>query len=435
MTNVKFLKQVSFVLFLCMLLITFTSAKKANKKRLLNLTSIHIVDRNGFEETISAKDRIAQFQRVDFMKQQPYQKVLRIFERDSRGNIRSVVSTYHENGNPKQFLEILNARANGIYQEWHENGNIRLATRVIGGAPDVTGTAERTWIFDGPSGVWNEDGNLIAEMTYNQGLLEGESKYYHACGSIWKIIPYCKNLVNGTVEIYKNNGDLLQQLNFSEGCKEGTSNRFWDCEHIANQENFCKDKLVNGQYFNKEGELISEVKQGNGFRAIFGKESVTELQEYQDGILEGKVRVFNCNGNLKRTYHIKDNIKHGEEIEYYEKTFASPSDEPKIKLSFYWYEGKIQGHAKSFYPNGVQESQKEMSNNHKSGVTTAWYKDGSLMLIEEYEENKLVRGDYFRKGEKTPISQVSQGKGIVSIFDADGHFVQKIPYANGKPEA
>jgi antitoxin component YwqK of YwqJK toxin-antitoxin module len=89
---------------------------------------------------------------------------------------------------------------------------------------------------------------------------------------------------------------------------------------------------------------------------------------------------------------------------------------------------------KTWYPTGVLESQKEMSNNAKNGVLTAWYRDGNLMMIEEYDNDKLMRGDYFRREERVPVSQVIEGKGITTIFDADGHFVQKISYLNGKPE-
>lgn len=106
-----------------------------------------------------------------------------------------------------------------------------------------------------------------------------------------------------------------------------------------------------------------------------------------------------------------------------------------MRLSLNWYEGKIQGLVKTWYDNGAIESQKEMANNQKNGVLTAWYRDGNIMMIEEYDNNKLVRGDYFRKGDKTPVSQLIQGKGTVTIFDAEGHFVQKIPYAYGKPDA
>ena len=89
---------------------------------------------------------------------------------------------------------------------------------------------------------------------------------------------------------------------------------------------------------------------------------------------------------------------------------------------------------KTWYPTGILESQKEMANNAKNGVLSAWYRDGNLMMIEEYIEGKLDRGDYFKKDEKIPVSQVQDGKGLVITFDADGHFVQKIPYLNGKPE-
>lgn len=428
-------KQISLWILLCLLVLTLTGAKRAKNRRSCTptLSSIHIIDRNGFAETISNKDRLKQFQNVDFLASQPYQKILRIYARNSKGNVRSIVTTYHENGNPKQFLEILNARANGLYCEWHENGKMSLMSKVIGGEPDVTPLAERSWLFDGPSYAWDEDENQIAEINYSQGSLEEVSTYFHSNGQIWKRIPYTKNQVEGIMEVFKSDGEVLQQMTYTQGQRNGPSVRYWDCQHLASQEDYCRGKLENGQYFDRQGNLVAEVKSGMGFRAIFGKEHVQELQEYGDGVLEGEVKVFNQEGRLKRIYHVKNGIKHGEEIEYYDRFFSSSSP-LQSKLSFYWYEGKIQGHVKTWYPSGVLESQKEMSNNAKNGVLTAWYLDGNLMMIEEYENNNLKRGDYFKKDERIPISQVIDGKGMAFIFDADGHFVQKIPYSDGKPE-
>lgn len=430
----KIFRQLGLGILLCVLLFTFVGAKRSQRKpKLLPLTSVHIVDRNGFSETISNKERLNQFQNANFLSQQPYQKVLRIYARDSKGNIRSVVTTYHENGNPKQFLEILNARANGNYYEWHENGNMSVMAYVIGGTADVTSLAEKTWLFDGTSYAWDEDEHPIAEINYSQGSLEGVSTYFHPNGQIWKRLPYVKNQLEGTVEIYRNNGELLQQMTYSQGQKHGLSLRYWSCQQLASKEEYCHEKLESGEYFDKQGTSIAEVKNGTGYRAIFGKDRIQELQEFKDGSLEGEVKVFNQEGRLKRIYHVKNEIKHGEEIEYYDRFFASSAD-LQPKLSFYWYEGKIQGMVKTWYSTGVMESQKEMANNAKNGILTAWYRDGNLMMIEEYDHDKLVRGDYFKREERIPVSQVIDGKGIVTIFDADGHFVQKIAYANGKPE-
>lgn len=427
--------KITFLSFILIaLLMTFTSARQANVKRKpIPLTSVHIVDRNGFAETIGGKDRLEQFQKINFLEPQPYQKVLRIYARDSQGNVRSIVTSYYPNGNAKQFLEIVNGRAFGMYREWHENGNPSLMAKVIGGTADITMAAENTWLFDGVSQVWDENNHLTAEIPYSQGVLEGSAVYYHPNGQVWKRFAYKKGQVDGTMEVYRETGELLQQINFVQGQRCGSSTRFWSANQLASQEEYSQGKLEVGQYFDIKGTLISEVKGGTGFRAVFGKDFVSELQEYQFGHLEGEVKVFNSNGTLKRIYHVKNDIKHGEEIEYYPSLATSECD-PQPKLSFYWYEGIVQGHVKTWYPNGHVESQKEMASNKKNGVSTIWYRDGNLMMIEEYEQDKLLRGDYFKKGEKIPTSQIIQGKGIATIFDANGHFVQKINYANGKPD-
>ncbi len=433
--RLKKLKLLGMGLILCLLLVVFTAAKRSpnRKPRPLPLTSVHIIDRNGFAETISNKERLNQFQNVNFLNSQPYQKVLRIYARNSQGNIRSVVNTYHENGNPKQLLEIINARANGDYYEWFENGNVSVKAHIIGGVADVTPSAEKTWLFDGTSYAWDHEGHPIAEIHYSQGSLEGTTIYFHPNGQLWKRLPYIKNQIEGVVEIYLENGSLLQQINYCQGQRHGASTRYWDCEKLASREEYCHGKLANGQYFDKQSNLIAEVKNGTGCRAVFNKSTIQELQEFADGSLEGEVKLFNSEGRLKRIYHVKNGIKHGEEIEYYDQFFNS-SAPLQPKLSFCWYEGKIQGIVKTWYPTGILESQKEMANNSKNGISTAWYRNGNLMMIEEYDLDKLIRGDYFKKDEKLPVSQVIDGKGSVTIFDADGHFVQRIAYLNGKPE-
>ena len=437
----KYIRNFKTVILCGMLLMTFFTLTSAKKKvmKLLPLASVHIVDRNGFTETISNKDRLKQFQQVDFLQPQTYQKVLRIYARDSAGNLRSVVTSYHENGNPKQLLEILNGRACGMYREWHEGGALRIASTVIGGEADITQKAENSWLFDGTSYVWNENGQLIAEIPYCSGSLQGVSIYYHASGKIWKRIPYQKGSVEGIVEVYKDNDQILQQTCYRGNKKQGTSTRYWLQNQIASCEEYSQDRLESGQYFDKQGKSVSRVECGNGFRSLFGKDSISELQEYKNGVADGQIRIFTPQGNLKRAYHIKNDIKHGEEIEYFDRPLkVNPNENgesplPRSKLLFNWYEGRINGPVKTWYANGQVESQREMADNKKIGTATIWYRDGNLMMIEVYDQNKLVRGDYFRKEEKNPASQVLGGKGIATLFDAEGRFLRKINYVNGRP--
>lgn len=434
MIQSSYLRYIVTILLMALLFTGLTSARRPYRggqqvPNVPQMTSIHLVDRNGFTETISGKDRIKQFQQTDFLKSQPYQKVLRIYQRGPSGNACSIITSYHSNGNLKQYLDVVNARANGTYGEWHENGQPSILTKVIGGMADITAEAEKSWIFDGVSHVWNDKGTLIAEVQYCQGELEGDSTYYHPSGRVWKLIPFRKGKIHGEERIYLDSGEIFQQTNYVDGVKHGSSEKYWSNKQLACQENYKQGRLESGRYYTSCGDLASEVSNGYGYRAIFGKDSISELQEYKRGVLEGEVKVFNKDQRLVRIYHSKNELNHGEEIDYYD----IPSDSPVPRLSVQWYQGKVQGTMRSWYSDGTLESQREMSNNAKNGVLTAWYRDGSLMMIEEYEQDKLIRGDYFKKGEKFPVSQIQEGKGIAMVYDSEGIFVQKVTYERGKP--
>jgi len=387
------------------------------------------MDRNGTAETISNIERLKQYQCVDFSKPQSYEKVLRIYNRDSQGNIHANVHSYHENGQPKQFLEVVNSRAFGAYKEWHLNGCIKLQACVIGGEADLTPTAEESWLFDGCAYAWDEEGSQIATFSYEKGILQGNSYQYHPNGQIWKKIPYQNNEIHGSSETYLENCQLLQQNEYFEGARQGSSYRYWTPKQLASEEEYQKDTLRFGRYYEPSGHVVSEINDGNGYRSIFCKTGVAELHEYRHGEPDGEVKVFGTDQKLFRKYHVKNSQKNGEEIEYYENPHLRHL--PKISLS--WYQGKVQGIVKTWYDNGVQESKREMSNNTKNGISTAWYRDGNLMLIEEYDHDKLVKGEYYPKSDKHPISIVKEGKGVATLFDPEGNYVRKVHYENGTP--
>lgn len=394
------------------------------------LASINIIDRNGFSETFSNRDRLCQFESVDFLANQPYEKVLRIYGRDAFGDIKAYITTYHPNGLPKQYLEIVNNRAYGDYQEWHSNGVLKIEAFVIGGEADVVPKAEETWLFDGCSRAWNESGQLLAEIPYQNGVLEGLSTYFHPNGNIWKKQSYNQNQLQGDVEIYLENGQLLQRVSYANNLKNGPAIRFWAEGCIAANEQYCAGKLVSGRYYTKDGALVAQIDDGSGYRAIFGKETLQEIQQFIKGVQVGEVRVFSPNGDLLNLYHVKDDLKHGEEITYY------PPVNGKLQpqLSLEWVEGRIQGIVRTWFPNGIQESQREFSENSKNGTLTAWYADGSIMMIEEYDHDKLMQGRYFLLGEKIPVSEVRGGKGTATLYDVNGNFLRKVQYVNSKPQ-
>jgi antitoxin component YwqK of YwqJK toxin-antitoxin module len=391
------------------------------------MISIQLVDRHGFSETVSAKERISQYQTVDFQTPQPYQKVLRVYGRDKQGKTHSKITSYHSNGQIAYYLEIADGRAHGDYREWHENGMLKLQAHVIEGVADLTPIAQSSWLFEGKSQVWDENGNCMAEFLYEKGVLEGVSKYYYSSGRLEKEVPYFHNEIHGVAIHYHEDGSILEKTQFENGLKHGLSEGFWQADQVKFQEEFMKDQIKSGRYFSKNGELLCEVTNKEGKQAVFDKNHLDSLIEIHRGVPDGLVQVFGEQGELLREYRIKDRKKNGEEIEYYAEKPLAP------KLLVTWLEDQLHGPVKTWYENGVMESQREVTSNKKHGMSFAWYKDGSLMLSEEYENDKVTKASYYKKGEKTPVSKIDSGKGTATLFDADGKFLKKIAYEKGKP--
>ena len=139
------------------------------------LVSINIIDRNDFSETINNPDRLSTYDKVDFNEPQPYDKVLRVYSRDEEGNIKAYLNTYHPNGLPKQYLEVVNSRAYGTYKEWYPNGAQKIEAFVVGGEADIIDGSEKTWLFDGDCKAWNEKKELEAIIPYSKGEIGRKS--------------------------------------------------------------------------------------------------------------------------------------------------------------------------------------------------------------------------------------------------------------------
>lgn len=391
------------------------------------LASINIIDSNGISETISNEERLKQYDNVNFLCPQPYKKVLRVYKRNEQGNILACITSYHPNGELKQYLEVLNGRAYGEYGAWYENGVRKIQARVIGGPGDLYDAIEKCWLFDGCCYAYSDDGMMEAEIPYCKGKREGIALYYHKNGNLWKEISLSNDQIEGFYTVYFDDGSLFERAEYIDGKREGPSCKYWFGGATAAEECYEENRLIEGRYYSPQGSLVAEINCGNGFKAIFGKDCVLEFHEYRAGIQEGIVQVLGKSGKVVRTYGIKDALKHGEEIEYDPAT-------KKPKLSISWVHGKIQGIAKTWYPNGQQESQREMAGNKKMGILTAWYMDGTLMLIENYDQDKLVKGEYYKQSHTLAVSTVIDGNGEATIFDGSGLFLRKIKYNNGKPE-
>ncbi|MBS0585414.1 MAG: hypothetical protein JSR76_03815 [Verrucomicrobia bacterium] len=409
-----------------MILLTACSYKKQGDE----IATIHLIDKNGFQETISSPDRISQLQKNDFLQPQPYEKVTRVYRKNSEGKNESRLTTYHPNGGVYQYLETVGGRANGVYKEWYENGNLRMVAVVIEGIGDITPEAQATFVFDSKNFVYDEEGRLLAEITYNKGELEGPSRYYYPNGTLAKIIPYQQDKIEGTLRLFSKEGNPLGETNYHLGVKEGRAFFAGSKESPRKEEEFKNGKLLSATYWDGSEDIVQTISQGYGVKPSFEKGILRLEEEIRNGSVEGTIKVYRDNGSVESLYHIHDGQKEGEEWCYYDKV---KGEEPQPMLYIQWQDDEIHGTVRTWYPSGVLESEKEVSHNKKQGMALSWYTDGSLMLVEEYESDKLQQGKYFKRGETSPTSRIIDGSGRASLFDGDGNFLRKITYQKGIP--
>lgn len=412
--------------YLLLAFIVTACAEKAASKN--DITCIQFTDRNGFSETISSPERLEKFKGNDFLTSQPYKQVFRMFGKNESGQPFGILTSYHPNGQIFQYLEVINSRANGVYKEWHFNGELKVEAKVVGGSADLSEGAQKQWLFDDRCSAFDESGKLLSEMFYKKGLLDGDAIYYYPNGKVKKVIPYSQNEVTGDLVEYYEDGKLHYKTHFKGGKLDGASLILWEDEKLASVEEYKDDLLLKGQYFNKKGEIVGEVTDGKGKKACFENGYIAKIMEYRNGVAEGRVEELSSNGELKTRYFLKGGEKNGEESEYY--PLCDEKEQIK-KLSFNWDSGIINGLVKTFYPNGKLESQKEIKKNKRDGISCAWYKNGRVMFVEEYEDDLLVNGKYYKNSNNEPTSSISNGNGLVTLFDGDGAFLNKIKYAKG----
>lgn len=413
--------------YLLLLVLFFASCYRADDAE--TMVAIQIQDRNGLTETINSNDKLETYSRTNFLASQPYKKVLRIYR--NRGKSQSKITTYHPNGALWQYLEAEELRANGAYREWYPNGQQRIEALVIGGPAELSQGAQKEWLFDGICKVWNEKGQIIAMLPYHQGTLEGKSLHYYPDGTLQKEQNHSNHLLEGLSLEYYPNGQIRSKLFYKRGMLEGVSLGFYSTQQLAWEEEYREDLLIQGIYFKSNKEPISEVKDGSGTKAIFNGDTLTYLVQIQQGIAQGTVKQFSAKGELLSTYTVKNGEKTGIETMYF-----SPSEvegESLVpKLSVNWHQNNIHGTVKTWYSDGQLQSQRDYCRNKKMGPTIAWYRDGSLMLVEEYDQDKLVKGQYYKKNALDSISSVINGNGIATLYDENGVFLRKATYVKGE---
>lgn len=119
----------------------------------------------------------------------------KIEEADSNKTI--VEKTYHENGQIKSELEVINDIAHGLYKEYHDNGQLRVTIRF-----------EKGHQVDGVVDSFDENGRLIRTVEIINGNKNGPYKEFYTSGTIKKEGEYKDDEIIGKSIEYYEDGNI-----------------------------------------------------------------------------------------------------------------------------------------------------------------------------------------------------------------------------------
>ena len=172
--------------------------------------------------------------------------------------------------------------------------------------------------FTGIAKDYYEDKSLKAELTYTNGILEGETKQYYQSGKLKSTAIFSKGLLNGqcigyyesgnieyeenylddelngSVKDYYENGQLKAELNYKNGKLDGLEKEYHENGQLYIEENY-KDGKLEGESTNydEKGNITSKrIYKDDGFEVLVGDGSDTADNALTDENIENKVKNY-----------------------------------------------------------------------------------------------------------------------------------------------
>ena len=118
------------------------------------------------------------------------------------------LTEYYANGKPKTWIMMKDGLANGSWQEWLENGNLRY------------------------------------DANWKDGKAQGLWKYFHDNGALRYEEAYIMDIPNGISRAYFNNGVLQHDFFFLQGKKQGTWSYYSESGILLKQELYENDQMI-----------------------------------------------------------------------------------------------------------------------------------------------------------------------------------------------
>jgi antitoxin component YwqK of YwqJK toxin-antitoxin module len=329
---------------------------------------------------------------------------------------------YYDDGKLQYVVGYLDGKKQGLSKEYDKDGTIRSLVYYHNGLMTEREDINRVDANGLKQGVWKEffpDGKLKSEKSYHNGMLDGLFKEFNEKGNLVMVLKYNEGQVvaedvdeEENIEIrneYDERNRLLKSGPYRENVPIG----------IHRQYN-ARGEVIASQTYDNKGNKIAEGivdeegrKQGKWNDYYPGGKMMTEGQ-YQDNYRTGKWNFYRKNGRIEQTGEYNLGRPHGLWVWYYEE--------------------------------GSVLREEEFFNGREDGKLVEYAFDGSIITEGDYVDGEKEGPWYYREGDHIEIGSyitgLRDGKWKYfygdSTLEFEGYFIQgdpdgkqKLFYQNG----
>lgn len=216
--------------------------------------------------------------------------------------------------------------------------------------------------LDGDQLVYYKNGNLKSKINFKNGELDGKLLSYYIDEKSKDNLNYKLGYLEGKQTSYYETGELFYAGEINSGKGEVSfytdEGALWYKENFINVKEIAINKKTLKDGLKKKGKILYNAAGDAPFNGIY-IDYHDRVEKYKDGIMF-KSKAYYPNGTLRYvTRYDKKGNKEGKQVIYFE--------------------------------NGKISNELNFKNDRFHGVQKRFYKNGSLMLVEEYG------GDYGKK--------------------------------------
>lgn len=280
---------------------------------------------------------------------------------------------YNQVGDTLEKINYKNGKKNGFYYKYAYNGNkpdgyIAIKELFVNDLREGTGT------------YYYADGKIRLTIPYKEGKKEGIAREYDREGNIITILEYHKNILINRQKVNRRN---------QENQKDGLWLEFYDDGKFRKEENYSNGLL--------DGYVREYDRNGNIKLVLYYKEGRlidnNNVSNADSETMPVDIRnIYDKNGNLLESGPYKNNIPVGLHRFYKEGKIVNSviydNNGKKMSEGIVNEKGERVGTWKNFYPDGKLQSEGNYFSNSRNGQWKFYYPNGSVEQIGSYRNGR-----------------------------------------------